>query len=352
MIHPVLGWIHVRIPTQFPFTIQVAVNGHEYLAQQMDREQLAYEAHENAFVYLGDPIRAQELANRFVRENWPTLLRRIAEQVSPLTDLFQDYPYYWVVDQAEYATDLLFMSRDALKDLYARCLNHAVLNFQAKDVLGFLGRKLDPRLKAEVTTDCKKGRQQGARIKHQMKGNWIKMYDKHGIILRVETVINQPREFKVRRKRTRNGELQMQWCPMNKGVVNLHAYQTVCKRSNHRYLEALSSVEDLSSSYRDMKPIVARKSKRSTNPVFRPVGDIGILRGFAREISGRGMTARREVGGVGWNRKRLSLRPGGRCRDALCCGGSWQGLIVTRRRGWRCRFGWLARRRAGIVRVR
>ena len=29
--------------------------------------------------------------------------------------------------------------------------------------------------------------------------NWIRMYDKSGVVLRIETVINHPREFTVRR---------------------------------------------------------------------------------------------------------------------------------------------------------
>ena len=45
----------------------------------------------------------------------------------------------------------------------------------------------DVRLR-EILNECKR-RWPGARVKHWMKGNWIKMYDKHGCVLRVETVI-------------------------------------------------------------------------------------------------------------------------------------------------------------------
>ena len=57
-----------------------------------------------------------------------------------------------------------------------------------------------------------------------MKDNWLKMHDKFGLILRVEMVINNPREFRVRRLRERKGQRQMVWCPMNKGVINLPSY--------------------------------------------------------------------------------------------------------------------------------
>src|SRR5581483_385283 len=115
----------------------------------------------------------------------------------------------WVIDQAEYSTDVLFKGRQALAGLYPRLLDHAALNFSAQDILGFLGRRLHPRFDGEVLTECKKDRWPGARVKHRVKNNWLKMYDKFGCVLRVETVINNPREFKVRRRVVRQGRRQM-----------------------------------------------------------------------------------------------------------------------------------------------
>src|SRR5439155_12942633 len=119
------------------------------------------------------------------------------------------------IDQAEYSTDVLFRSRADLADLYPRLLDHAVLHFSAQDILTFLGRRLHPRFDGEILTMCRKDREPGARIKHRVKNNWLKMYDKFGHVLRIETVINNPREFKVRRRVQRKGHSQMAWCPMN-----------------------------------------------------------------------------------------------------------------------------------------
>jgi hypothetical protein len=153
-----------------------------------------------------------------------------------------------VIDQAEYSTDVLFKGRDELAKLYPRLLDHAVLQFSAQDILTFLGRRLHHgrvhhSFTGEVLTDCKKDRLPGARIKHRMKNNWLKMYDKFGQILRVETVINQPREFRVRRRRMRKGRRRTVWCPMNKGVANFYHYHAVARAANERYLSALSVVK-------------------------------------------------------------------------------------------------------------
>jgi hypothetical protein len=240
-LDPQLGLIHIRLTTWFPFTIQVYANGHSWLAQEMLRRRLGFNLQDNAFTALDDPRAAQELAASFAELNWTKILDRLARRVNPLMfeRWFRGLSYYWVVDQAEYATDLIFTGREALAGLYPRLLDHAAVNFSAKDILGFLGRRFHPRFDGEVLTDCQKGRWPGARIKHRVKSNWLKMDDKFGRVLRIETVINDPREFRVRRLRTREGRREMVWCPMNKGVINLYRYREVALASNRAGWPAL-----------------------------------------------------------------------------------------------------------------
>jgi len=243
------GLMHIRIQTWFPFTVQIYINGHEWLARKMRRHGIGYVQLENAFVRIDDCPRAQRFADRFVQKNFARILDAFARKVNPLLrGLLAGMSYYWVVDQAEYATDILFRDRAALKDLYPSLLQHATMCFGAEDVLTFLGRQLSGRFKGEVMNDFKK-RWPGARVKHRMKGNWIKMYDKHGCVLRIETVINHPYEFRVRREGTRHGVRVMGWYPMTKGVCNLYRYAQVSLTANRAYLDALSVVDDPSRAY-------------------------------------------------------------------------------------------------------
>jgi hypothetical protein len=243
-LDPHFGLVYVRLQTWFPFTIQVYVNGHDWLARQMAARQLGFVQQDNAFTQLDDAAQAQRLADRFPKLRWVNILDRWAKQVNPLLRQawLAGQGYYWVIEQAEYSTDVLFASRAALADLYPRLLDHATLQLSAADILRFLGRRLHPRFDGEVLTDCKTDRLPGARVKHRVKNNWLKMYDKFGQILRIETVINQPREFKVRRLRRRHGQCQMVWCPMNKGVANFYHYHAVARAANQRYLDALAVV--------------------------------------------------------------------------------------------------------------
>ncbi len=268
-----LGLMHVRVQTWAPFTIQVYVNGHDYLARQMVRLGLKFQQQDNAFVQLEHPQRAQSLANKFARLSWPSILNAYANKVNPLRrDVLQKQSYYWVTDQAEYSTDLLFRNRTALAGLFSKLLEFAWLTFTPEDVLGFLGRKLHPRFLGEVLTDVKTQRDPGARIKHRMKGNWLKMYDKFGQVLRVETVINQPREFKIFRECTRrDGTCYQAWCRMPKGVGNLHHYQRHALACNQRYLQALCHVSDPTPSYRELANLAEPKRVYGRNSAgFNP----------------------------------------------------------------------------------
>jgi hypothetical protein len=270
------GLIYLRVQTWFPFTFQAYVNGHDWLARQLHHVGVGFVQQDNAFTRLDDAPRAQRLADRFERLGWVRLLNRWARLVNPLLGQpwLRGQGYYWVLDQAEYSTDLLFTDRAALADLYPRLLDHAAIHFCAQDILTFLGRRLHPRFDGEVLTDCKKDRWPGARIKHRVKNNWLKMYDKFGHILRIETVINQPREFKVRRRRLRGGRARLVWCPMNKGVGNFYHYRRVAAAANGRYLAALAVVADPAPAYRQVERLSQPKradgrSYAAFNPAVR-----------------------------------------------------------------------------------
>jgi hypothetical protein len=268
------GLMHVRITSWFPLMIQVCLNGHAWLARRLDRHHIAYRQADNAFLSIDDPRRAQRLADRLVRKNWPRVLTAFARRVNPLMGtLLRGLDYYWVTQQAEYATDVMFERPAALAGLYDALLKHATARFSAEDVMTFLGRKLSGHFAGDVGTDYKT-RWPGVRVRHRMKENGIKMYNKHGSVLRIETTINRPGEFKVRRRASRAGRRRLDWFPMTKGVANLYRYAEVGRAANARYLNALAVVHDPAPAHQHMHALaepVRRRQRpyRGFNPASR-----------------------------------------------------------------------------------
>jgi hypothetical protein len=170
----------------------------------MDDAGLGYVQRDNCFTWLEDPEQAQRLMDEQVQAAWPKLLNSIARDLNPLhEEMFRSWPieYYWSTYQSEWATDILFRDTGSLARLYPKLVHHGLTTFLSPDVMRFLGRhipasgNIPPRLEAEVTSDMKR-RPEGVRIKHRLGENAIKMYDKQGSVLRVETTINDVADFK------------------------------------------------------------------------------------------------------------------------------------------------------------
>jgi len=92
-----------------------------------------------------------------------------------------------------------------------------------------------------VVSDLRQ-RAEGMRLKHRVNANSVKMYDKQGSVLRVETTINNPRDLKVYRG-TEADPQKKQWRAMRKGVADLHRRAEVSQSSNERYLAALGAMD-------------------------------------------------------------------------------------------------------------
>lgn len=246
------GLLHVRLQTWFPFEIQICLNGREWLARKMDRAGLAYQRAGNSFLWLEDAPRAQALADQMLETRWERVWGALARGVNPLLqDLLAEQSYYWTVGQAEYASDVMFRDRPALAEVYPPLVRQAIEHFHSEDVLRFLGQKLDGRFRGEVRSDLRK-RPEGVRVRHRVHENWIKMYDKQGLLLRVETTINNPERFRAWRK---GPDGRLAWLPLRKGVADLRRRVEICRAANARYLKALASVPWAQPAYRVLDPV-------------------------------------------------------------------------------------------------
>lgn len=261
-MHEELGFCHARVQSWLPFNVHVCVNGREWLGRQMDRAVLSYQRRENCFTAVSDPARAQALLDEQLTVDWAKMLDGIMRQAHPgNATMFPRRPmdYYWSADESEWASDVMFKRPADLSALYPSLVRHGMQNLSSVDVMRFLGAKgggasssssaapapsVHPNFVGEIVTDLRR-RPEGVRIKHRVNANSIKMYDKQASVLRVETTINNTREFKV--YRTAEGaaaDAKPSWQKMRKGVADMHRRAQVCQAANERYLDAMAGVED------------------------------------------------------------------------------------------------------------
>jgi hypothetical protein len=238
--------MNARLQTWFPFNVQICLNGREWLARQMESKRIAFKRNDNCLLWIADPVKGQRLMDQQLEVDWPQALNTVARMLNPLHGtIFKSSPmnYYWSAFQTEWATDLMFKDPRSLAEIYPALVRHAMHHFKSADVMRFLGKKANGHFLGELNTSFK-DRPEGVRVKHYCAGNSIKMYDKAGSVLRVETTINNPTLFKVYRPLQDADDGQCEWRPLRKGIADLHRRAQVSQRSNERYLDALSAVSD------------------------------------------------------------------------------------------------------------
>jgi len=170
--------------------------------------------------------------------------------------------------QVEYATDIVFRHQCDLRPIYETLLRTAIHTVKPADVATFLGRKLNGSFEGEIGNDFHT-RIEGPRIKHQMERVSIKMYDKMGVVLRVETTANDVTFFKHRRRvEHRDGSWSMKTAPVRKTIYSLPVLRELMGAANRRYLEFLSALDDPTAGLKDVLKI-ARRVRDHANRTHR-----------------------------------------------------------------------------------
>lgn len=291
--HEQLGLMHMRLQTWCPFNIHMCINGRSWLARQLDQAGIGYLRRDNCFVHIDDVAHAQQVLDRQPYADWPGMLNEAVARYHPTHPKLFPIPleYYWSADQTEWATDVMFKSPKALSSLYPHLVRHNLLTMASPDVMRFLGRPtpthghVHGHFHGEVSSDVKH-RPEGVRISHRVNHNSIKMYDKQGSVLRVETTINDPRDMKVYRQKEGDPEdAPKKWRKLRKGVSDLPRRTRLSQKANERYLDAMASVE----SPKSLGELVSKLCKpaklngqrvRALNPLA--MQDLHLLRTISR----------------------------------------------------------------------
>ena len=238
-----LGLCYVRVPTWCPFRLQIYLHGHHRLACRLKRKQIGHTRLDNAFLQIEDLERSQKIADDWPVEKLHRKLDEWAERYCPVIRQFE-VRYHWSLEQVEFSTDLLFRRPEDLQAIYGPLTRTAIHTVKPDNVATFLGRKLSPLYQGEIGNRFNI-RIEGTRIKHTLGPVALKMYDKFGLILRIETTVNDVSFFPhYRTVEQRDGRTVTQWARKKKSIYSLPALREALQAANRRYLEFLSTLDD------------------------------------------------------------------------------------------------------------
>jgi len=279
-LHADLGLCYVRVQSWFPFAIRIGMNGRQWLYRQLEQRGVPFQRRNNLLLSVADPDLAQNLLDAQRRTDWPTVLGDLVRPLQPLWGYLHEpaiAPYYWMTEQSEWATDLVFHSAADLATWYPRWIKHSIETLQCHDVLRYLGKKVSKngfvRDGGEVKIDLRQ-RPEGTRLKFWHNTNSIKIYDKEAQALRIETTINQPQGYKVfRTKEGQDDNAPKSWQVMRKGVADLDRRAEVSQAANNRLADSLATIAQTTTLGDLLKPlgqpviVEGRRKARALNPL-------------------------------------------------------------------------------------
>ncbi len=240
------GLCYLRVPTWCPFQLQFYFNGHNWLATQLDAAGISYELQDNAFVHIEDYDKAQELSDKLDVKKLHQRLDEYAATYCPAAFKLCPSNYHWTIMQIEYATDLVFKNRNTLAPIYDEMLKTMMHTVTPDDVARFLGRKkVHGKNNLDMDTSYRQvKRLEMRRIKHTMDSSSVKMYDKFGKVLRIETTTNNTTNFShYRSVEHRDGTKTSKVAPVKKSIYSLAALPAIFKACNKRYLNFIAAIE-------------------------------------------------------------------------------------------------------------
>lgn len=249
--HAEYGFMSLRIQTWFPYQIQIALNGREWLGRQLDRAGIAHQRCGNKFLEIADATVAQRCLDRQVRQQWPRLLDRLVPLIFPTRTrtLGSQLAYYWTIWQSEWATDLICRDQAVAQERMEDLLRHALITGTSDRVLRYLARPITrdgrpyARDASQVITRVATY-QDGIRIRHWAGDNSVKVYNELNNI-RFEATVNKASAFQVMRTtQDAAANAPKRRLPMRKGVADIAHRAAVSQGINNRVMDHLASFSD------------------------------------------------------------------------------------------------------------
>ncbi|MBV9116173.1 MAG: hypothetical protein JOY63_02280 [Acetobacteraceae bacterium] len=199
ILDPEFGPGFIKICTYAPWPAKVWLNGHEWVKRQATREGLAYEALHNGFASCADPERLQAICDSFGPRHVQAFFDRwIVQLPAPLTTEDAAAGYWWELSmrQVEISRTLVLDAPRRARAFFEALVADNIGIGRPEEVSMVFARRLGrPTHHPYQTRIFTSGTQ--VRIDFRYKHSRVKQYLKDGRALRIETVINKPKDLDV-----------------------------------------------------------------------------------------------------------------------------------------------------------
>ena len=211
----------IKIVSYFPYPAKVWVNGHEWLKRQADRAGLKIAALANGFASCDQPRRLQAIADRLGPRQIQMFFDRWMRIIpTPLSGADRQGGFWWEMSMRQIETSRTLVFDDPRR---ARAFFEALV----ADNVG-IGRPGEVAMvfSRPLRRPCQQIYRQRiftagteVRMDFTYKHSRVKQYLKEGRALRIETVVNDPRDLNIGRRLEHLPELQVKARQVNRRLL-------------------------------------------------------------------------------------------------------------------------------------
>ena len=224
------GPLFIKFCSYFPYNAKVCLNGHEWLKQQLGAGEIEFEALDNGILSCTDPARAQRLCNRFDSTKIEAVFRKwLARIPHPFKakDRKAGYRYELSVLQAEFSRTMVFDRPATGRILFDQIIRENLDLGRPEQVRLIFDRRVSRRTPGRFQTRVVT---EGVipSIHFELKSVRIKEYFKEGRALRVETTINNSRDFGIGKRLHNLPQMREFGFSANRRLLNVQTISRDC----------------------------------------------------------------------------------------------------------------------------
>lgn len=206
ILDPVMGPMSMRVATYLPFNLTCYLNGHSYLAQQMDIAGIKYRKYDNTFLTLENPAITEQLNERLspvlIRSRLDYWALRLAPSFSKTKRYLTPIQYEYSMSQIEYALDIVFKRHTCVKDMFDRACELGLLLSTADRISKMFGIRITRRSKGKFHSVLDKRDLATPVLRHHFKNTFLRNYLKGSNLnsMRFECCPNNVYDLGVKRR--------------------------------------------------------------------------------------------------------------------------------------------------------
>ncbi|MEV0228296.1 hypothetical protein [Nonomuraea sp. NPDC050786] len=218
------GPAFIKICAYFPYPGKIWINGHEWAKRQAVKAGLGFTELSNGFATCADPAALQEICNRLSSGTINVFVQRWLHRLPlPFTEHDHDAGYWWETSmrQIEISRTLVFDAPRHARGFFEALIADNLDIGRPHNVEVIFGRRVRRDTAGTFRTAIDRRDNGGVLVNVFYKHSRIKQYLKDGRAMRIETVVNAPRDLGCQARLHNLEELQAKARAANQRILEV-----------------------------------------------------------------------------------------------------------------------------------